>query len=141
MKLIPTLILTVSAALLLPATIHAEDAKAGGPGGKRGPGGPGGNPEERLKTMTEKLGLTEEQQGKIKDIFAKDAPQIRELLAKGRQNLSDDERTKLRDLGKAQMEQVAAVLTPEQKEKWKEARGPRGERRGKGGAAKTPSAT
>jgi Spy/CpxP family protein refolding chaperone len=90
-------------------------------GARRGPGGPGGrmNPEERLKRMTEELGLTPEQQDKIKAINEKDGPQLRELMAKGRENLTDADKEKVKELMKTQMEEIAAVLTPEQKEKFK----------------------
>lgn len=133
MKLLPTLILTLSAALLLPTAIRAEEpAPAGAAAGKHGFGGRGGNPEERIKMMTEKLGLTDDQQAKIKDVFAKDAPQIRDLLAKGRKNLTAEDHTKLRELMKGQAEAVGAILTPEQKAKWKEARASRRGERGKG---------
>ena len=146
-KLLPILILTATGLLALPAAIQAEDPKPGGPGGeKRGPGGPGGagrmNPEERLKMMTEKLGLSQDQQDKIKAVMEKGAPQMKELMAKGRENLSEEDKTKVRELMKAQMEEVNAVLTPEQLAKWKEARGPGGpggpggERKGKPGEGK-----
>jgi Spy/CpxP family protein refolding chaperone len=106
---------------------------------ERRPGAPG----DRLKMMTEKLNLTQEQQDKIKAIQDKSGPELRELLAKGRDSLSETERTRVRELMKTQFEEMAAVLTPEQKEKMKELRGsgPRGERkpgegRGKPGEAK-----
>jgi Spy/CpxP family protein refolding chaperone len=93
---------------------------------RRGPGGPGGpgarmNPEERLKRMTEELSLTQEQQDKIKAIYEKDGPQLRELMAKGRENLSEADKEKVKELLKTQMEEVTAVLTPEQKEKFRTA--------------------
>jgi len=128
MKHSPILILTLSAALLLPTLSRAEDPK---PGGKKR--GPGGSPEERMKMMTEKLGLTGEQQGKVKEILAKNAPQLRELMAKGRENLSEEEKTKARELLKTQAEEIGTVLTPEQKEKWKEARAAASGPGGRGG--------
>src|SRR5207247_2165750 len=89
------------------------------------------DPAERLKMMTEKLGLTQEQQDKIKAIQEKNGPKIKELMAKGRENLTDDDKAKMRELFKSQMEETAAVLTPEQQEKWKTLReqggGPRGD--------------
>ena len=97
------------------------------PGGAGGPGGRG--PEERLKMMTEKLNLTQEQQDKVKAIQEKHAPEFKELMGKGRDNLTEADKTKLRELGKAQMEEIAAILTPEQKEKFKELR-PEGGRPG-----------
>jgi Spy/CpxP family protein refolding chaperone len=85
--------------------------------------GPGGriSPEERLKKMTEELGLTQDQQDKIKAAFEKYSPQLRELFAKGRANLTDEDKAKARELIKSQGEEIAAVLTPEQKEKLKAA--------------------
>lgn len=141
-KLLPLLILTVAGLLVVPASLQAEEAKPGGPGREKrgGPGGPGrGNPEERLKMMTEKLGLSEEQQSKVKAIQEKNGPKMKELMAKGRENLSEEDRTKMRELMKTQMEEIGAVLTPEQREKMKEMRGaggPGGERRGKPGEKK-----
>ncbi len=132
-----TLTLSVAAAALftLPTTSFAADEK---PEGKR-PGGPGGgrfSPEERLKHMTETLGLSQEQQDKIKAIYEKNGPAMKELFAKGRENLTDDDKTKMRELMKSQMEEIGAVLTPEQKEKMKaemEKRGgPRGGKPGEG---------
>ncbi len=114
----------------------AEKPAAKPDGERRAPGGPGAqggrmNPEERLKMMTEKLGLTQEQQDKIKAIMEKNAPQFRELMAKGRENLTDADKEKMKELMKSQMEEIAAVLTPEQREKMKELRpgGPGGDRK------------
>ncbi len=141
----------------MPSFVRAEDVPPKPPGGTEAPkpegdkpeakreGRPGGrmNPEERLKMMTEKLGLTQDQQDKIKAIQEKNAPEFKELMAKGRENLSEADKTKMRELMKSQMEEIGAVLTPEQKEKMKEMRpagagGDRkpGERKGKPGEAK-----
>jgi Spy/CpxP family protein refolding chaperone len=98
-----------------PSTPSAGPARAGGGGAGRM------SPEERLKKMTEELGLTQDQQDKIKAIMEKDAPQFKELMAKGRENLTEEDKTKFRELIKSQMEEIAAVLTPEQKEKFKAA--------------------
>ena len=100
--------------------------------------------------MTGKLGLTPDQQEKVKAIQEKNAPQFKELMAKGRENLTEEDKTKFRELMKSQMEEIGAVLTPEQREKMKEMRpggdrkpgdakpgdGKPGERRGKPGDAK-----
>ena len=137
-------ILTIAAAALLsiPTLSLAQDKPAGDkpagdkPAGER-PGGPGGgrggrmaNPEERLKFLTEKLSLTQEQQDKIKAIYAKNAESNKALREKGFQNLTEEERTKFREAMQAQTEEVNAVLTPEQKEKMKELAPRRGEGRG-----------
>ncbi|MEO6740625.1 MAG: hypothetical protein ABIP20_10250 [Chthoniobacteraceae bacterium] len=126
-----TLSIAATALLSLPTLSLAADEK---PEGKR-PGGPGGarvSPEERLKKMTELLGLSQEQQDKIKAIMEKNAPAMKELMAKGRENLTEEDKTKMKELFKAQMEATSEVLTPEQKEKWKaemEKRGGPGGRR------------
>ena len=125
-------ILATAALMGIPNTLLAADEKPEAPKGGR----PARGPEARLKTMTEKLGLNEEQQGKIKAIYEKNEPKLKELQAKGRQNLTEEDRTKLRELMKAQSEEVAAVLTPEQKEKMKELRTEGGRARGGRGEKK-----
>ena len=95
------------------------------------------DPEARLKYMTEKLGLNADQQAKIKAIFEKNAPKFKELMAKGRDNLTEADKTAMRDLMKAQNEEINAVLTPEQQTKMKEMR-PQG-RRGEKPAEPTPA--
>ena len=105
-KLLPLLIVPLAGMFAVSTPVQAEDPKPKPPGERGGRGGPGGpgrmNPEERLKMMTEKLSLTEEQQTKIKAIQEKNGPQMKELMAKGRENLSEDDRTKMRELMKAQ---------------------------------------
>ena len=127
-----TLSIAATALLSLPTLSLAADEK---PEGKR-PGGAGGaarvSPEERLKKMTESLGLSQEQQDKIKAIQEKNAPAMKELMAKGRENLTEEDKTKMKELFKAQTEATNEVLTAEQKEKWKaemEKRGGPGGRR------------
>ena len=73
---------------------------------------------ERLKTMTEKLGLTEEQQGKIREIFAKTAPKAK-ALREDTALSEEDKRAKMMELRKGEAEEIRAVLTPEQQEKMK----------------------
>ena len=133
-----TLTMCVAAAALfaIPTAALAQD-KPAGEAPERGERGRGRfSPEERLKRMTEALGLTQEQQDKMKAIYEKNAPVFKELMAKGRENLTEEDKTKFRELMKAQGEAVEAVLTPEQKEKakaerekrraeWKKRRGQR----------------
>ncbi|MEI6653848.1 MAG: hypothetical protein WCP45_03705 [Verrucomicrobiota bacterium] len=141
-----TLTLSLGAAALfaLQSTTIAQDQPAAGTnpapaaGAARPAGHAGGrhmDPEARLKLLTEKLGLDADQQAKIKAIYDKNAPKFKELMTKGRENLTDADKTALRDLFKAQMEEVAAVLTPEQKEKLKELH-PKGRGEGKPAADK-----
>ena len=74
-KLLFTLTLT-GALLGSTAITRAEDPKPEAPAAR----GPGArlNPEERLKRMTETLGLTQDQQDKIKAIFEKDKAKFEE---------------------------------------------------------------
>ena len=67
---------------------------------------------------------------KIKAIFAKTADELKALRDKGRENLTEEDKTKFRDAMKAQFEEIGNVLTPEQKEKMKKAREEHGGRRG-----------
>jgi Spy/CpxP family protein refolding chaperone len=116
-----TLTMCVAAAALfaIPTAALAQD-KPAGEAPARGERGRGRfSPEARLKRMTESLGLTQEQQDKMKAIYEKNAPVFKELMAKGRENLTEEDKTKFRALMKAQGEAIKAVLTPEQKEKAK----------------------
>jgi Spy/CpxP family protein refolding chaperone len=133
-----TLSVAAAALLTIPSFTIAEDKPAGEspkrPEGGRRPGGPGAfSPEERVRRMTESLGLTQEQQDKLKAIFVKGEAEIKALREKGRQNLTDEERGKMREFFKSQMEEIGAIFTPEQKAKWKEAMEKRREGRGPGG--------
>lgn len=140
-----TILTVAAAALLVIPTLRAEDKPADKPAGDkpagerpgRGPGGPGGrfnaSPEERVKRMTEQLGLTPEQAEKIKAIYEKSAEANKALREKGFQNLSEEERTKMRESMKQTQDDVAAVLTPEQKKKMEELRPQRGGPGGPGG--------
>ncbi len=124
-----TLSIAATALLSLPTFTVAADEK---PEGKR-PGGAGGrfSPEERLKKMTETLGLSQDQQDKIKAIMEKGAPAMKELMAKGRENLTGEDKAKAQEFFKTQREEIGNVLTPEQKEKYK---AEMEKRRGEGGA-------
>lgn len=110
--------------LAVPLVTQAEDGKPGHPPGGGRPG-EHMDPAERLKMMSEKLGLSEDQKEKIKAIFAKDGPAMKELMSKGRENLSEDDKAKLKEMMKANREEIATVLTPEQLAKMKEGRGPK----------------
>lgn len=84
--------------------------------------------------MTEELGLTQDQQDKIKAIMEKNAQPLKDLMAKGRENLTDEDKTKFREILTSQAEEIAGVLTPEQKEKFKAAMEKRRAARGGDGA-------
>ena len=123
-----TISLAAAALFAIPSTSFAQDTPPGNPP-QRPEGGRRMDPEARLKFMTEKLALDAEQQAKIKAIFEKNGPKMKELMAKGRENLTDADKTALRDLMKSQTEEINAVLTPAQQEKMKELRP-----QGRGGA-------
>ena len=115
MKHRPIILCVAAAALFTLPSVTLAETK---PSGERPQSGPGPlDSDARLKMMTEKLGLSEDQQAKIKAIYEKYGPQIKELIAKGTANLTEDERTKVKELLKSQMEEIGAVLTPAQKEK------------------------
>ena len=114
MKRFPFILTIAAAALLAVSTsVFAEDEKPKAPAGRA--------PGERLKMMTEKLGLTEEQQGKIKAIIEKNMPKAKELREDTALS-QEDKRAKMQELRKAEVEEIRAVLTPEQQEKMKELR-------------------
>lgn len=117
-KLALSLCVAAAALFTLPATASAQDKPAGDPPAR--PARPARlSPEERMKQMTETLGLTQEQQDKIKAIYEKNAPAMKALMDKGFQNLTEEDRTKMRELMKTQTDEVNAVLTDEQKAKMK----------------------
>jgi len=116
-----TLSLAALALFAVPTPTFAQDKPAGDPP-QRAAGPRHMNPEARLKAMTERLGLSADQQAKIKAIFEKNAAKFKELMDKGRDNLTDADKKTMGDLRKAQTEEINAVLTPEQLAKMKEAR-------------------
>ena len=125
----PILLTLMAAALMAcPALVNAQN-QTDKPEQKRHMG-----PEERLKMLTEKLSLTADQQEKVKAIFEKYAPQMKDLMSKGRENLTEQDRTKMHELMKSQNDEINAILTPEQQEKMKamHQKGP-GEKGGKHG--------
>jgi len=133
-----TLSLAVAALFAVPSTTFAQEQPAG-ERPQRPPGARRMDPEARLKFMTEKLGLTADQQAKIKAIYEKNAPKFKELRDKGWDKLTDADKKAMRDLMKAQSEEINAVLTPEQQAKMKELRPPQG-RRGDKPAEPKPAA-
>ena len=112
------------ALLFAPVALRAADPEtaspgATAPGGHRAGAGGRMNPADRLKNMKEKLGLSDEQTEKIKAIFHKN----REKMTGLKDLKSEERRAKMREAFKSEMEEVAAILTPEQKAKWKEEMG------------------
>ena len=104
------------------------------PGGGGGGGGVAGQRMDRVKQMTEQLGLTQEQQDKLKTLFADQTKKAREL----RQDtaLTDEQRrekmAKLRTENQKGLKE-SKILTEDQFKKWEkiqeDARKQGGERR------------
>jgi Spy/CpxP family protein refolding chaperone len=126
-KHLALLSLAVAGLCVLPLRTVADDATPPKPPGGAAAPAAGGrqsgrlDPAERLKRMTDELGLTQDQQDKIKAIYEKYGPQLKDLMAKGRENLTDDDKTKFREILKNQTDDITAVLTDEQKAKFKAA--------------------
>jgi Spy/CpxP family protein refolding chaperone len=130
-KQILSLTIALAGACTLSLSAFAQDAKPGeGQGGGRRPQQ---SPEERANHMKEALGLTDEQTSKILAIYQKAAESgkaIREDAAAS----ADDKKSKFEALMKSTREEVGAVLTAEQKEKFQAEMAKRRAERG-GGAA------
>ena len=70
---------------------------------------------ERLKAALEKLDLTADQKAKIKAIVADTRTKLQALRAEAKSGGTDQIREKAKAIIKDAREQIAAVLTPEQK--------------------------
>jgi Spy/CpxP family protein refolding chaperone len=113
-----TLILATAALFAVPSTTFGQE-KPAGDRPQRPEGARRMDPEARLKFLTEKLELNADQQAKIKEIMAKNAPKMKAFMDKGRDNLTDADKTEISALMKSQGEEINAVLTPAQQEKMK----------------------
>jgi Spy/CpxP family protein refolding chaperone len=130
------LILSLAVAACAAGTsfVQAQDEPPKRPAtGGGGGGGARALPEERMKMLTSSLGLTQEQQDKIKKIIDDDKPNFEKL----RGTPQEERRAKFRQLMQAQNDRIAEVLTPEQKDKFKAALANRGQ--GRRGAAAADS--
>lgn len=103
-----------------PAGRPAAGIREGEPGQGRPnrPGGPRGG--DRLEMMKERLNLTPEQVEKLKPIFAADAEKLK-ALREDAALTREQKGEKARAIVQASMEEVKAILTPDQLEKWKAA--------------------
>ncbi len=88
------------------------------------------DPAERLRHMTEVLGLTDGQQAQMKAIF-KDEMEKRRAIMEDESLAPEDRRAKMMALGQDMRTRLRALLTPEQQQKFdampRPGRGPRGE--------------
>jgi Spy/CpxP family protein refolding chaperone len=73
----------------------------------------------RLKKLTEKLNLTEDQQAKVKPILEDESKHMK-ALHDDTSLAPADERAKMKDLHDSSTEKINAVLTPDQQAKWKQ---------------------
>ena len=92
---------------------------------QRGPNREMSTPEQRAEKMTsrmaEQLDLNEEQKKEIYKINLQNAQKRQEEM-ESRKNEMEKRREAMKSLNESQNEQIGAVLTPEQKEKWEEIR-------------------
>lgn len=73
-------------------------------------------PESRLKMLTEKLNLTEDQQAKVKPILEDESTKMKALHDEG----PADKQAKMKELHMSSTEKINAILTPDQQAKWKQ---------------------
>ena len=78
-------------------------------------------PESRLKMLTEKLDLTEDQQAKLKPILEDESTQMK-TLHDDTSLAPEDKRAKMKELHESSVEKMNAILTPDQQAKWKQMR-------------------
>jgi Spy/CpxP family protein refolding chaperone len=76
-------------------------------------------PESRLKMLTEKLNLAEDQQAKVKRILEEESTQMK-ALHDDTSLATEDKRAKMKELHESSTEKINAVLTPDQQGKWKQ---------------------
>ncbi len=103
------------AAFVAAPVLRAEDKPAPAAAGASEHKGPHG---DRLKDLTEKLGLTDAQVAQIKPIIQ---DEMAALKANREDKASDKEaqKAKAMDIRKSHAEQILAILTPDQQAKFK----------------------
>ena len=108
--------LLIGLATLAPAAQQPAQEGQGGPRGRRPM-----SVDARLKRMSERLNLTDEQKEKIRPILQSEADQLKTLRED--KSLSPEQgREKVRQIRQATNKQIREILTPEQKAKWREGR-------------------
>jgi len=116
MKHLRTIVLLAAGTLALGVLAQQlAPAQAGGQGQKMGRGMP--SVDDQLATLTSKLGLSADQQTKIKPILQDQQDQMQGLMKD--QSLSpDDRRSKARDVHQSTVAKVNDVLNDDQKKKY-----------------------
>ena len=107
------LVAFAAAPALRAQTAPATPPPAGAPDHKE----KGGHRGERLKELTEKLGLTDAQVAQIKPILQDEMAAMKALKD---EPASADKKAKMMEIRKSHREQIIAILTPEQQAKFKE---------------------
>jgi len=98
------------------ATAPQEHGAMGG-GSTMGPM----TPENRLKMLTEKLNLTEDQQAKLKPVLEDQSKQIK-AIHDDASLAPADKQAKMKEVHESSTEKINAILTPDQQTKWKQMR-------------------
>jgi len=97
---------------------QAEPATEGHGGmGKQGKGAM--TPENRLKMLTEKLNLTDDQQAKIKPLLEDETSEM-QSIHNDSSLAPADRQAKMKQVHQSFTDKVNAVLTPDQQTKWKQ---------------------
>jgi Spy/CpxP family protein refolding chaperone len=78
-------------------------------------------PENRLKMLTEKLNLTEDQQAKVKPILEDQSKQMK-AIHDDASLAPADRQAKMKEIHESSIERMNAILTPDQQAKWKQMR-------------------
>src|SRR5215469_5933314 len=78
-------------------------------------------PEDRLKMLTDKLNLTEDQQAKLKPILEDQSKQMK-AIHDDSSLAPADRQAKMKEIHESSIEKMNAILTPDQQAKWKQMR-------------------
>lgn len=115
--------LAAGALIAFTPTLRAEDKpnrpdRSERPGG--GPGGPGGGGQrgDMLKEMAEKLGLSDEQKSKLQEVFKAQREAMKDLSP-------EERREKMKESREAMNAKLKEILTAEQYAKWEKIRAER----------------
>ena len=114
----------VAGLMLVGQTSHAlQTATAPQANGAMGGGSTMGpmTPENRLKMLTEKLNLTEDQQAKLKPVLEDQSKQIK-AIHDDASLAPADKQAKMKEVHESSTEKINAILTPDQQTKWKQMR-------------------
>ena len=108
--------LALAAGLLVVDKSHAQQATPAQEQGAMKADHPMGQmtSEDRLKMLTEKLDLTDDQQAKVKPILEDQAAQMK-ALHDDSSLAPEDKRAKMKEVHKSSTEKINAILTPDQR--------------------------